>query len=435
MKENKKVLIIVRNFIPYFSSLGGVIRVLKLSTYLQENGYEVFLLAAKGEFISYFGYETSVNNLNIKYVDDFLQRSHTRLSKNIGSANVDGGNNTKTMEYSMRVLRKAKNVINELIIPDLGVLATPKFYRAAKKMISENNIYNVIVSSPPHSTQLVGYFLKKHYGEHINFIVDYRDSWNLIGIFQKKYKLANLISRYLEKKILTTCDHFSFVSPLVLEKINTQLFGKDVLSQKSVLIMNGYDLGMVNLMKQQVTINNKQLVIGYYGAISDRKDSFRDPTNVFEAIQELGDMNIKLKMYGHIDICERWRELLKDKLEIMGNLSHSDALKSMKYTDVLMLLHSGKNGAEEVIPGKIYEYMLSERPIWCVGPEIMQAKTMVVTEKLGYISNVDDKNNIKNVLSTIYNAWLKNRVISYHIENLYHYSRQHQYSKYFDMLE
>ena len=58
--SSKKILIIVRDFIPYYHSLGGVMRVLKLAEFLTEKDVSVYILSAKGVEIDYFGYRKIV---------------------------------------------------------------------------------------------------------------------------------------------------------------------------------------------------------------------------------------------------------------------------------------------------------------------------------------------------------------------------------------
>lgn len=208
----EKVLIIARDFLPYYPSLGGVIRVVKMAQFLQEQDYEVYVLCAKGVEISYFGYENVVSNLNITYVDDPLQSYYNR------SVVTSTGNSEESAPSKLQGL---KNLINDFCIPDKGVFFVNRYVREASRLIVEHNITTVIVSSPPHSTQIIGIKLKRKFGNKIKLIVDYRDSWNTRGIFQKRHWLANRISLRKEKEVLRTADKFTYVSRPMLEKINS----------------------------------------------------------------------------------------------------------------------------------------------------------------------------------------------------------------------
>lgn len=65
--RKRKVLIIARDFIPFSSTLGGILRVLKMAEFFNSQGFDVFILSAEGEKISPFGYQKAVKNLNIYY--------------------------------------------------------------------------------------------------------------------------------------------------------------------------------------------------------------------------------------------------------------------------------------------------------------------------------------------------------------------------------
>ena len=132
-KRTRKVLIIARDFLPYYPSLGGVIRVLKMAQFLQEQGCDVYVLCAKGEEISYFGYEDIVNKLKVVYVDDKLQRYYNK------QAIVNTGNNGE-IKTSSSILHGLKNLINNFCIPDKGIFFVNCYVKEASKLIVENNI-------------------------------------------------------------------------------------------------------------------------------------------------------------------------------------------------------------------------------------------------------------------------------------------------------
>ena len=164
---------------PYYQSLGGVLRVLKTSGFLHEKGFEIFILSAKGLNISYFGYEDFLKNYNLHYFNDLLKIVENKVYLNsLDSQGVDA----KKSDIKLKI----KKIVSYFMLPDQTVLSVKNAYKAAKKLIEQHEIENVIISSPPQSMLLAGLRLKKRFANKINMIVDYRDSWNTTDIFRKK---------------------------------------------------------------------------------------------------------------------------------------------------------------------------------------------------------------------------------------------------------
>jgi len=393
-----------------------------MAQFLQEQGCEVYVLCAKGEEISYFGYKDVVCNLNVVYVEDNLQRYYNKCA-------VAGSGYKEETKTSPSILQKLKNVINDFCIPDKGIFFVDRYVKQASRLIVEHNISSVIVSSPPHSTQIIGLKLKRKFGNRIKLIVDYRDSWNTTAIFQKKCWLTKRISLSKEKEVLRTADWFTYISQPMLEKINDTFI--DV-TNKSLLIMNGFDLNLKTGINDADFLN-KELTIGYFGSISDNPESFRDPSRFLEALTKLNN-NIKLVFYGSTVLNKNWKECLGDKLEINGTVSHTEALKLMKTMNLLLVIHSESTGGEEVLTGKIFDYFLAQRPVLVVGPKNMEAARLVRENHLGYCMNIYDENEMVNTLQKIYIDWQQGQLVSYTLEDVEEFSRQKQFAKLLDIL-
>ena len=69
----KSILIICHHFIPYYHSLGGVIRVISLAEFFQKKGYKVYVLTSRGVNFGYFGYEELFKKLHVIYLNDQIK--------------------------------------------------------------------------------------------------------------------------------------------------------------------------------------------------------------------------------------------------------------------------------------------------------------------------------------------------------------------------
>ena len=416
--QKKKILIIARDFVPYYYSLGGVLRVLKMADFFNDQGLEVFILAAKGEEISHFGYEKAVKNFHVRYVPDPLQYYITRTHKQKW---------TKHHHCTIpdnHIRQKINNIIRECSVPDLGIYFVQKYVKEAIRIIERHHIKNVVVSSPPHSTQIIGLKLKRVFHDRINLIVDYRDSWNTTRIFQKKHSILNVVSESLERKVLIAADHFIYCSPPILSKINRTFFD---ITNKSLLVMNGFD-STTEKPSQCIHTRNDYLTLGHFGAINEKSNSFRNPALLFAALAKLRK-KLKIVFYGAAHISKFWQNTLKGMIEVRGSVPHEYALELMLKMDVLMLLHSEKEGADEVITGKLFEYILMGKPILVVGPENMEATRIVKNNGLGYSINLYDQEDILDNINRMHSDWENGTLPRYKLEDHKEFDRHYQYSK------
>ncbi len=419
----KRILIITRDFLPYANSLGSVLRMLKLGDFLADRGYEVHILAAEGEPISTFGYEATLQRFTLHYAPDRFQRYSTRFwiaQQSAGQGSHPAAKQSVTRWVKTRLLAYTYRVI----IPDGGLLSGRNLANAAQDIAERFHIRNVIVSSPPHSTQAIGYILKKRMGRRINYIFDYRDSWNTLGIFAAKNPITRWVSKRMENSALRMADHITYQSAPVLTKLNNMFFN---VSSKATLVMNGFDEKMTR-GRPTIRPETKTISIGYFGAISDIPSSYRNPTTFFEAV-EASKLPIKIIFFGDINLRGDWGRRLGEKIEVHANVSHDEALRRMSEMDLLMLLHTQEQGSDEVIPGKLFEYMLAERPILVLGPDGMEAKRITTVEGIGYTADASNKDEITATLLAIYSDWRENRLPEVDAKKLCNYSRQRQYMR------
>lgn len=410
--NKSKILIIARDFPPYFSSLGGVIRILKMAEYFGKIGIDSVILSAKGHKIDYFGYEDVIKCLDVRYIDDFIQKRNNRVI--IGER-----------KRQNKVIIAIKKVLREFIIPDKGIFMVRKYIHSSIKIINGCNVHNIIITSPPFSMQLIGIALKRKYKNNINLIIDYRDGWNVTKIHNRKNKIAKVISLLMEKKVLINADYITYCSEDMITAVNKNIF--DV-SSKSLLVMNGFDDTMINPVMYQYK-KNEVLRMGYFGVISDRVESFRNPSSLLRIIHTYFSDKINISFYGIIDLSNTWKSIMGDQMKIYPEIPHKKVLDIMNKYDVLLVLHTEKEGGAEVLTGKLFDYFAALRPVFVVGPDNMAARELVQHKHLGYTANFENENEIRQTLEMIYRDWEMDKLITYSYSDIEEFSRQRQYQK------
>lgn len=417
--EPRKVLIIARDFIPYHYSLGGVARVLKMSVFLSEAGFEVHILAARGEKIDFFGYEQLPPRVTVHYVVDPLQRWLNRSWKR-GGRRASGSRGLPG-----RLTDWARAFVMEVSVPDIAVFLTGRYFRKATDLIRKTGIRNVVVSSPPHSTQIIGLRLKRRFRENICLIADFRDSWNeRREVGSKRTRLFHSLSIMTENRVLEAADYILCISRPMRERIAKKCPGA---ARKAIVVMNGFDEAMAGPEIPR-TPKGDSLSIGHFGRFINGKDGIVDPGPLFGALQRFRG-KVRLHLFGFVKLDPRWKAELGDVLQIHDALPHAEAIRAMRNMNLLLFYHTRTEGAEEVVSGKLFDYMLAERPILIIGPARMEASRIVRQEGIGLVIDGLEQESIVSEITGLYRMWEEEKLPTYRIEDLAEYGRRRQFSR------
>lgn len=418
MVDNNRssALIICRFFIPYVNSIGGCMRMLTLADFLVKKNFNVYVLSSLGPEYGYFGFENQLKNYSISYVKDPV------LSLKSGTLT----NNLKDNKLLKRSYFKTffTNLVKDLLIPDDGVLAIKEYTKAAEMLIASHNIKNIITSGPTHSIHLVGLNLKSKFSKNINWVVDYRDSWNCTNIFRKKNIVSAKCSEYLEKKVLLNTNHYIFASRPMLEKVISK-YNIDI-RNKSTLVMNGFSQNSV--ISSNISLNrkhkNKKIKIGYFGSVSD-KCEYRDIGFLFHVFDQKSILKktIDVVFYGNFEYGKSDISLYKN-IVVRKNISYNSVWSEMNKMDYLLLFHTDWRDSDEVITGKFFEYVSTGIPIICIGPEDMEAVRLLKEYKLGYHADYRDIDAIIELFEKL-TLHMNKRM---HFDNTI-FSREIQYGK------
>lgn len=399
---------------------------LKLAENLARSGCDVHVIAARGRDFGDFGYGPLLRTLNVHYVADPLHRRGSGMSGSTTSIRANAGRESAKQRILARALATLKPFILEAAVPDTGIAAVYGFYRRASALIRARGIRNVVTSGPPHSTHLVGWLLKRKFGVRLNWAVDYRDSWNGTSLFRKSTAIAQAVNMRAERAVLDRTDHLIYVSPPMLDKAKAIARTPQRLESRASLVMNGFDDAM--LAYRRPWANRPGPVrIGYFGALDDAESSYRNPTTLFSVIAD-ERLPVHIDLWGAVNIAKRWSDTLGDQIAVCGNLPHDQAFARMCEYDALLLIHTRREGAEEVITGKLFEYLASGRPVISIGPRVMAANQIIARESCNFACEHDDPRAISQLLREIVRHKETGTLPHRSVETVSQYSRSHQYS-------
>ncbi|MCK5443766.1 MAG: glycosyltransferase family 4 protein [Maribacter sp.] len=259
-------------------------------------------------------------------------------------------------------------------------------------ILENQNIDTIITTGPPHSVHLIGYHLKQQTG--IQWIADFRDPWTSIG-YHTKLKLtikSQQKHKRLEHLVLNTADK------IVVTSKTTKKEFQGITDKSISVITNGYDSNH----KGSVSLDSK-FTISHIGSLL----SGRNPENLWKVLAELileneqFARNFKLQLAGVVsdDVLHSiYASGLKDNMELIGYVSHKEALKIQQESQVLLLVEINSKETTGILPGKLYEYMAARRPILAVGPSDWDANAIIAETKSGAFFDYFSETHLKNVI-------------------------------------
>lgn len=417
MEEPKKLLIITYYWPP--AGGPGVQRWLKFVKYLPDFNIQPIVYIPENPTYPI------IDEGLVKEVPDSAIILKNKITEPYGFASFFSKNKTKKISSGIIPNQKKQSFVEKtllwvrgnLFIPDARVLWVSPSVRYLRQYLQENNIDTIVTSGPPHSLHLIGLQLKKDLG--ITWLADFRDPWTTIG-YHKALKLSAYAKRKhktLESEVLNTADTIIVTS-------NTTKAEFEVLTSKPIeVITNGYDLEQV----AKHPLDDKFTLAHIGSFLSDR-----NPRILWESLQELvtenndfkNDFELKLLGATSQEVLDTIAEFkLSDYVRNLGYVSHEEAVIHQRKSQVLLLIEIDSENTKSIIPGKLFEYMVSERPIIAIGPKGSDFAEIITKTNTGVFFTYNEKASLKSLLLKYYHDY-KIQSLKVHAVGLQQYSRK-----------
>ncbi|MGB5275099.1 MAG: glycosyl transferase family 1, partial [Flavobacteriaceae bacterium] len=82
----------------------------------------------------------------------------------------------------------------------------------------------------------------------------------------------------------------------------------------------------------------------------------------------------------------------------LGYLTHQEAVQKQRRSQVLLLLEIDSELTKGIIPGKLFEYLASSRPILGIGPQHWEAGEIIEQTKTGKVFDHTAEDALKSVI-------------------------------------
>jgi len=413
----KKVLIITYYWPP--AGGPGVQRWLKFVKYLPDFGFEPHIYIPENPTYPI------VDEKLLGQVSDNAIIIKNKIKEPYRWASFLSQKNTKKISSGIIPSKKKQSLIEKVMlwirgnffIPDARVLWVKPSVVFLKDYIEKHQIETIITTGPPHSLHLIGLELQKQ--TNVKWIADFRDPWTTIG-YHKELMLTEKSEKKhkeLEKNVLNSADKIIVTSPTTKSE-----FSK-LTSKPIEVITNGYDVEKV--IKTEL---DEKFSIAHIGSfLSDR-----NPRILWKALKELVKENkefasdFQFKLIGKVsqDVLETIDEFKLTKFVTnLGYVSHDEAVVHQRTSQVLLLIEIDSEETRCIIPGKLFEYMVSERPIIAIGPNASDFEAILNETNTGQFFTYDEKWKLKEAIFAHYQLYKQNNLNVYPV-GLQNYSRK-----------
>ncbi len=387
----------------YWPSAGGpgVQRWLKFVTYLPDHQYDVTVVIPE--------------NPDYPVTDDSLLSqvpsnvTFIKVPINEPSRWSSALSRKRTQKLQKGILPKTPGLLQKSLIwlrgnffiPDARVGWKSRVLKAVHPYLLEHKSPTVITTGPPHSLHLIGLALKQKY-TGFKWLADFRDPWTTIG-YHKHLQLGDRARKKhlkLEQEVLDGADMLLVTSPST---------GKEFASKTKTsiqLITNGYDI-----KEASSTVQPKgKFTLSHIGTLL----SDRNPLLLWESISELCRehpefvSHLEIQLAGNVsdEVLESIKaHHLDPYLSKLGYVSHDKAVDLMFTAQCLLLIEIDSVDTKAIIPGKIFEYFASRRPIIAIGPEQADIEQLITHTHSGKYFRYNDKASLKAHILECYHLY------------------------------
>lgn len=411
-------------FISYFFpplGLSGVQRVVKFVKYLPLHGWECSVITV-GKTLHLIKDESLVSdipqNTSIHRIDDIILKE---LTLNLKETCLHYHEPLRAIMFGdilykeiQKSLEEKMNAIRAITLqPDFAILWCNKvvqFINDKNDWIKNFDI--IFTSGPPHTTHLIGYYVKKNF--NIPWFMDMRDEWSSNPYHQELRKQTKSVDSSQEEECLRNADRVICIGEAQKQSLTRQW---PFIKCKSQIISNGYD--EEDFKNIQYSNNkNAQFTITHLGHLYGP----RTPDPIMKALENLikdGKIDISKT---HIQLIGHAQDELKTSIIRLypnipihwtPNIAHNKCLMEASKADLLLLIVGKTNACKRIYTGKIFEYLRLQKPILALSPHGSVVEAILKETQSGFNFSYNEIQKIESFIFNQYQSWMKQKGPTY----------------------
>lgn len=288
-----------------------------------------------------------------------------------------------------------------LFIPDPKITWRRPSVRFLTEYLRRHPVDVIISTGPPHSMHLIAMDVARRTG--LPWIADFRDPWTKIFYF--KYLMlsrwADRKHHKMEKEVLDSASAVVAVSPLVQEDF------RKMTSTPVSLITNGYDPEDFD----QVVEPDGYFNLSHVGLLA----ADGNPLTLWRVLSKLASRDpefasmLRIRLVGKTDVAvleSIAKAGLGKNLVNLGYKPHEVAVREEKGASMLLLTLRKESEYKAVLPGKLFEYLASRRPVLGIGQKDGAMASILAGTGAGRTYGWGDE-EMEEYISECWEAWKK----------------------------
>ncbi|MEN8248036.1 MAG: glycosyltransferase [Bacteroidota bacterium] len=319
-----------------------------------------------------------------------------------------------------------------IFIPDSKIFWVRPSLRYLTRYLKKNPVDAIITTGPPHSMHMIGYGLKKIL--NVSWMADFRDPWSNGDILNQIFSSGFAMRQHkkMERRVLLNADIVVTVGNRLAEDFK-------LLEQNAKLsvVTNGFDHH--DFPSKEIEKNNKQFNITYSGILYKN----RNPSLLWQYLNnrcmndQIFSQQLKINIVGHLDEAVKEELMaykgLNENLNLIGYLSHEDAIELNRNASLLILPVDNTKNSKILTPGKLFEYLATNRPIIGFGDKDSDANDILLETGHRGIIDYNDEQSIASEIDLHYNNWKDKETATY--ENIENFRRENLSGKIAEILD
>jgi glycosyltransferase involved in cell wall biosynthesis len=364
----------------------GANRWTAMTKYLRRAGHDVTILTTGA-----FGSRPDDDAQQVVRVADLTSSPALRRLLRRPSLPTEGG--TATTE------KPPPAVLTKVAVPDIyGLTWAPAAIARVRRLVADERFDAIVTTSPWESTHLVGLALGRR---RPPWVADFRDSWTFEP-WRPPFPTApqNALDRALERRVIRAADRITSVHATLAEEFARR--GPTPVRH----VPNGWDPELPleapgdgpPLDPDKVSLVHTGKLIGVWG---------RHPRALLDGMRQLRERDpetagrLELVLAGRLDDEEAavlGSAGLDGMVRHVGQLPRGASAALQRRADALLILTSTRLSWEA--PGKLFEYLLAERPILALAGGT-EAGRIVEETGTGEVVSPDNPDAIASALTRL----------------------------------
>jgi len=388
----KRVLVITYYWPP--SGGSGVQRWVKFSKFFPQYGWQPVVYTPSNPSMP--AVDRSLGNEippEVEVVRNVIHEPYEIYRKFIGKGGSKGAQEVEPIHGGKMSFKKKVSVFirGNFFIPDPRCWWIRPSVKFLTKYLKEHPVDAIISTGPPQSMHLIARKLSRKTG--IPWVADFRDAWTKM-FFYKHLMLTKRSDRKhhrLEKAVLDEATRVVSVSPR--ERNDFQA----MTSNKVYLLTNGFDADDYKGTYERDD-NFNVVQTGLFADTGNSPALWKVLSDKCKADGEFSKV-LRIRLVGKIDqaIIDSIKDAgLADNLMNFGYKDHTVAVREQRNASMLILPLRREPEYASALPGKLFEYLASRRPIIGLGQRDSAMATIVDETHSGKVFDWDDEAGMKD---------------------------------------